>query len=174
MHRLIVDLANVRDDQSNWSKFLAKYGKHLYAADYGELTKFRNCLRGIFQTRDFRTRQWLFHKFQSKGYELGHPGVPILMWDDFLYRTQAGIKLPPPSYLEKVVSELSGKLSHLRTCPNPQCKNPYFIAGHGNQKFCGVECGKPFRLEANRRSWRRHGEEWRRKRKNEVRRKRGK
>ncbi|MBZ5513637.1 MAG: hypothetical protein LAN62_02100 [Acidobacteriia bacterium] len=173
MHRLIVDLANVKDDEANWNKFLETYGKHFYSArsnalDYSEITKFRNCLRGIFQARELRTKEWLFHTFQSKAYELGHPGVPILTWDDFLHRTQGGIRLPPRSYLERVASELGRKLFHLRCCPNPQCKSPYFIADHGNQKFCSQGCAKPFRLEANRRSWKRHGNEWRRKRKEKL------
>jgi hypothetical protein len=50
---------------------------------------------------------------------------------------------------------------HLRTCQNPDCPAPYFIAHRKDQMFCGEDCAHRI---AVRRWWSQHGNKWRRTR----------
>jgi hypothetical protein len=49
----------------------------------------------------------------------------------------------------------------LRTCQNPDCPAPRFIARRKNQIFCCSDCAG---LVAKRRWWAKHGEQWRQRR----------
>ncbi len=49
----------------------------------------------------------------------------------------------------------------LRSCENPKCAAPYFIARRKDQRFCGEDCAH---LIAASRWWTQHGKEWRRRR----------
>jgi len=46
----------------------------------------------------------------------------------------------------------------LRTCQNPDCPAPRFVARRKDQVFCSSDCSA---LLAKRRWWAKHGEEWR-------------
>lgn len=61
------------------------------------------------------------------------------------------------------------KREHVRTCQNPDCPAPYFIAGRKDQMFCGEDCAHRI---AVRRWWSKHGNQWRQTRKSRRRRRR--
>jgi len=54
------------------------------------------------------------------------------------------------------------KVGDLRKCQNPDCPAPRFIARRKDQVYCSGDCAA---LLAKRRWWTKHGEEWRRSRK---------
>jgi len=61
---------------------------------------------------------------------------------------------------------LIGLADRLRVCQNESCpSSPFFIAIRRDQKFCDENCS---RLVANRRWWKKHGDQWRQKRVAEV------
>jgi hypothetical protein len=53
-------------------------------------------------------------------------------------------------------------LPKLRKCGNGGCAHPYFMA-EGKRRFCSEECARVGQRASKLRSWRKHGQEWRRK-----------
>lgn len=51
----------------------------------------------------------------------------------------------------------------LRYCANPDCKEPYFVAGRASQIFCSEPCAAPAQKEAKLKWWNQHGPAWRKK-----------
>ncbi len=43
---------------------------------------------------------------------------------------------------------------HLGFCRNPECANPYFIAGRNDQRYCSPECAHPAKKAAKLKWWR--------------------
>lgn len=61
---------------------------------------------------------------------------------------------------DKFVMVMLHALKHvhlLRYCANPDCKEPYFVAGRASQTFCSGPCAAPAQREAKRRWWDEHG-----------------
>ena len=75
-------------------------------------------------------------------------------------------RLQPPSVHAPVHDALRWvrqHLSKLRKCGNPECpRHPFFVADR-NERFCSEECAKVGQRASKRRSWGKHGQEWRRK-----------
>jgi hypothetical protein len=124
----------------------------------------RNCLQGIFRAPGHREKEWLLDCFKFLIKDLSQPAHSTFTWETFAASTQSSIQLPRESYLEKVASYLTSLLPHLRYCPNRECPRPFYIARHGNQKYCSRKCATPFRLAANRKWWEQHGPQWRKER----------
>lgn len=53
----------------------------------------------------------------------------------------------------------------MRSCVNPACPAPYYIAKRRGQKFCTEICAAPAQREQKSAWWSEHGEKWRKKRK---------
>jgi len=53
----------------------------------------------------------------------------------------------------------------LGRCANPDCHTPFFIADRVTQKFCLPSCAASADRKRKRQWWKKHGSEWRRKRK---------
>jgi hypothetical protein len=65
--------------------------------------------------------------------------------------------------------------SHLaKVCARPGCAAPYFIARRVTQQYCSSDCADAMQDQWRRNWWKAHGNEWRRKRRQHSRRKRGK
>jgi hypothetical protein len=172
----LTNLANLGEDKASVELFRSRHGQHFCSVpNLAETPReqaavaiekhfadrvliLRNTLFSIVDSPQERERDWHLHVFRSMVIELSQPAFPKLSWDVYLKSTQSGLRLPPRSFLEKVASYLPRILSHFRRCPN--CER-FYIARHGNRKYCSRKCAQPFRLKANQRWWDEHGKEWR-------------
>jgi hypothetical protein len=59
-------------------------------------------------------------------------------------------------------------------CRNPSCKAPFFIGDRSTQTHCSRQCRDLMEQARKRRWWQEHGNEWRRKRKQKIKRNAGK
>jgi hypothetical protein len=48
---------------------------------------------------------------------------------------------------------LQARPNHLRCCPNPECKAPYFLRVGRRHVYCTLECANPARKAAKRLWW---------------------
>jgi hypothetical protein len=64
----------------------------------------------------------------------------------------------------------------MRSCDNPKCRHPFFIASRETQKFCSAKCAELAERQRKLRWWRKYGNKWRtsRRRKSQRKRKGGK
>lgn len=75
-------------------------------------------------------------------------------------------KLYPPvdRLAHKAFDYLRRKLHMLRTCENPACQTPLFIADKGGQTHCSDICGRWGQKKAKARWWKQEGPKWRKRR----------
>jgi hypothetical protein len=73
----------------------------------------------------------------------------------------------PQTVFQNALYLLFKESQRAKVCPNPDCPAPYFIAPQGkpNQRYCSLKCTGEGLRESKRRSWAKHKEEWRPKRK---------
>ncbi len=71
---------------------------------------------------------------------------------------------PPPAHapIHEALGWVRQHLQKLRKCGNGGCAHPYFMA-EGKRRFCSEECARVGQRASKLRSWRKHGQEWRRK-----------
>lgn len=67
----------------------------------------------------------------------------------------------PHSQIQHALFFLLEHSTLLRLCGNPDCDRPYFIAEHGNDRYCKKKCFNKARSDAKRAWWGEHGEQWR-------------
>jgi hypothetical protein len=75
--------------------------------------------------------------------------------------------------LNEFQAALYALLKHSRlaeVCARPGCAAPYFVAGRITQQYCSVDCADAMQDEWRRNWWNAHGNEWRRKRKKQSKR----
>jgi hypothetical protein len=66
---------------------------------------------------------------------------------------------PRPSYFENCAVYLQRRLKFVRTCNWPDCEvRPYYIADKPKQKYCSEICAREARLASKRKSWHKHPE----------------
>jgi hypothetical protein len=73
---------------------------------------------------------------------------------------------PPPAdrSVHRAFDCLRRNLHMLRTCGNPACETPLFIANKGKQTYCCVDlCGRWGQQKATTRWWKEEGPGWRKK-----------
>jgi predicted nucleic acid-binding Zn ribbon protein len=114
----------------------------------------RDGLRNLWQSEDESTAAWMFFRLQS----VMHSRIEVRgTWE----RT-----LRPPlarAPVHQALRWVRQHLSKLRKCGNPECpRHPFFVADR-NERFCSEECAKVGQRASKRRSWGKHGQEWRRK-----------
>jgi hypothetical protein len=170
--RFLTALANLSEDAAELESFRSKFGsafvllgfdpeKQTFQEVFRNLLRpLQNCLRSIWLAHEMRTKEWLVEEL-SKLVHAYLPTHPRLSLDSFAQGTVSSIQLPPLSFLERSAFYLRRHLDHLRWCPNPDCAHPFFIATHGNRKYCSRKCAEPYRLASNRHSWHKHGKQWR-------------
>jgi hypothetical protein len=76
-------------------------------------------------------------------------------------------------YMFLHVDLITSETKRLRFCKRPDCRNPYFIAGHLKQRFCSDLCAEWGQREWKKQWWTEHGTAWREKREESKLKKRG-
>jgi len=110
-------------------------------------------LRSVWRAKDDSTAEREFFKLHS----LVHRQMDIRAAGDRTLR-------PPSAHapIHQALRWVRQHLSKLRKCGNNGCAHPYFVAT-GKQRFCSEECAHVGQKASKRRSWGKHGPEWRRK-----------
>jgi hypothetical protein len=122
-----------------------------------QLFNLRDALRSIWTATDMRTKEWRIFLLQANA----------TMTASFLSISGP----PPPSPFQQSVLYLFKRATKTRGCSNPDCPSPYFFAQRSTQKYCSEDCALPFQRDYKLRWWRKHGSDWRRRRKNRSRQK---
>src|SRR5215472_9472728 len=81
-----------------------------------------------------------------------------------LHSAELGLELCGPKLLHQAFNHLRRNLHMLRTCANPTCQTPLFIAGKAGQVYCSDLCAAHAQREYKARWWREKGPEWRKAR----------
>jgi hypothetical protein len=123
--------------------------------EFLQLFTLRDVFRSIWTTTDMKTKEWRIFLLQANA----------TMTASFL----SIIGPPPPSPFQQSVLYLFKRATKTRGCSNPDCPSPYFFAQRSTQKYCSEDCALPFQRDYKRRWWRKHGSDWRRRRKNRSR-----
>lgn len=113
----------------------------------------RDGLRNLWQSEDEFTAAWMFFRLQS----VMHSRIEV--------RGDLERTLRPPSAhapIHQALRWVRKNFSKLRKCGNPECPRPFFVAA-GKQRFCSKACAHVGQKASKRRSWRKHGQEWRQK-----------
>jgi hypothetical protein len=122
---------------------------------FSQLFKLRDALRSIWITDEIKTKEWQIFLLQADS----------TMTASFISISGP----PPPSPFQQSVLYLFKRATKTRGCSNPDCPSPYFFAQRSTQKYCSEDCALPFQRDYKRRWWRKHGSDWRRRRKNRSR-----
>jgi len=176
--RFLIELVNLADDTDAANRFERLFGRFLpwnrpesntttiNEIDFGgdpsntvsidlrfmQLFKLRDALRSIWTTTDMTTKEWRIFLLQADS----------TMTASFLSISGP----PPPSPFQQAVLYLFRRATKTRGCCNRDCPSPYFFAQRSSQKYCSQDCALPIQRDYKRRWWRRHGSEWRKRRKN--------
>jgi hypothetical protein len=137
------------------------------------LKKVQHYLRRFWRSQDTYERDWLIHRarqwyWRSRVHEID-PDVRRIR-EEFNSATNAdsarsaaerlnvtidlALDNPPQrAAFEESLFHLQQIAFKTRFCPNPECKNPFFIATKKGQKFCTPECARPSMLASKRQYW---------------------
>jgi hypothetical protein len=118
--------------------------------------KLRDGLRSIWSADDQYTAQWRLFSLRNEIYGSA---------DSEKYGSGDELQPPPPDRLvHRACDYLRRNLSMLRTCKNPACETPLFIADKGSQTFCSEVCARWGQERAKTRWWKKEGPAWRKRR----------
>jgi hypothetical protein len=115
----------------------------------------REGLRRIWRADDQYTARWRLFSLQSSVWRSTGPN----------YESGEALQAPPADLLlHQAFNYLRRNLHMLRTCANPNCQTPLFIAGKAGQGYCSDLCAAHAQREYKARWWREEGSEWRKSR----------
>ena len=116
----------------------------------------REGLREVWQAEDENTADWQIFQLQSRLYHMM----------DNLEADETKRLQPPPLHapIHQALHWVRRHRSKLRSCGNPECMHPYFVA-EGKQRFCSTLCADNVQKMHKRRWWEERGSEWRSARK---------
>jgi hypothetical protein len=143
LQTFIVDIADCIDDAS-------LIGKQTIDSRHHDLFTMRDELRLIWTTGDLKTKEWRIFLFRVDP----HTSVDVL----------SAMAPPPPNAFHQAVMYLFKWAAKTRLCRNPNCSSPFFLARRKTEKYCNEDCALPAQRASKRDWWRKHGDEWRRKR----------
>jgi len=116
----------------------------------------RNGLQRIWSADDAATAEWRLFSLQNEIYRSA---------DTTMYESGAELQPPPDDRLVyRALGRLRRSLHMLRTCKNPACETPFFIADKGGQTHCSDVCAALAQREYKTQWWREKGPEWRKAR----------
>jgi len=116
------------------------------------LLPFRDQLRAIWLTPDWRQREWRVFKLREAAASPPVAASSALIW----WQTP-----PEMKPVDLVLLHLLKAAERARYCANPDCPAPYFFATRRSQKYCSNNCASPAQSEFKRRWWAERGREWR-------------
>lgn len=122
------------------------------------LERLREGLRRIWNADDQYTARWRLFSVQQEIYKSTNPE-----------NYDSGEELDPASTADRLVHRAFGclrqNLHMLRTCGNPNCQRPFFIATKSNQTYCSVDvCALWGQQKAKDHWWKVEGPAWRKRR----------
>jgi hypothetical protein len=120
----------------------------------GLIRDLREGLRGVWRAKGDSTAELKLFKLHS----LVHRQMDILAAGDRA--------LQPPSAQAPIHQALRWVRQHLpmlRKCGNDDCPHHRFFVATGKARYCSKECRHEGEKASKRRSWGKHGQEWRRK-----------
>jgi hypothetical protein len=91
-----------------------------------------------------------------------HPLVPKGSFEADWRRS--GLVYHPETQLQKALYLLLQSSARAKVCANPDCPAPYFIAKKLRERYCSLECVRPFQRQSKLDWWNRVGRERRSKR----------
>jgi hypothetical protein len=117
----------------------------------------REGLRRIWSADDQYTGRWRVFTLQNSLWSSADPK----------YDLGESLQPAPPSdqLLHQAFDYLRRNLHMLRTCANPTCQTPLFIASKAGQVYCSDLCAAHAQSEYKSRWWREKGSDWRKARK---------
>lgn len=118
--------------------------------------KLREGLRSIWSADDQYTAQWRLFSLRNEVYGSTDPEK---------YGSGGELQPPPADRLvHRACDYLRSNLSMLRTCKNPACETPLFIADKGSQTYCSDVCARWGQERAKTRWGKKEGPAWRKRR----------
>lgn len=120
----------------------------------------REGLRRIWSADDQYTGRWRVFTLQNS----------LSSSTDPKYDSGESSQPPPPSdqLLHQVFDYLRRNLHMLRTCAHPTCQTPLFIASKAAQVYCSDLCAAHAQSEYKTRWWSEKGPEWRRAKRDKL------
>lgn len=126
----------------------------------------RDRLRTIWRAEGEATARWRLFKLRSDSWLGPRPAINCEPHPDSKHQELLAIAEP----IQRALHCLERNLNKLRTCGNPECSTPFFIADKQKQRYCSGPCARPAQVEWKQRWWREKGQQWR-KRKRQQRKK---
>jgi len=111
-----------------------------FTDNYGPLA----LTQGVGEFR-FSVDEWLEsqHEFQKLWRILAKGGTPSRYWQlpgDAVEFRNKWLQLRCGTLWTFMMYELLSQAGKVRICERPDCKHPYFIAQHGKEQYCSVDC----------------------------------
>jgi hypothetical protein len=190
--RLLTELANLRDDHRSIERFQKRW-RYLLEPELPMAAVRQWAIRGeeedvVYLTEDeilwkywllplrafvrhlwgsdARTKQAGFSKILEKFFGISFQDPEVGPWTSDRYWRQGG-SLPPESKCERIFKHLAELTS---VCLNAECPAPYFFPSRRGQKYCSEVCAGPAQRLFKKTWWRKHGKDWRAKRRASLRR----
>jgi hypothetical protein len=154
--RLIEDFLNWPHDPEDVLRFTSKYGpmrgspigSAAFAVSWFPWYADQRLLQNLWRNKSIlRTSEW-----EPSGGSLA-------------FRQGSLTYTAPDLYTFLYMDLVTCEANRLRICKRVGCPNPYFIAGHLKQQFCGEKCAQWGQREWKKKWWEKHGAAWRQERK---------
>jgi len=157
-HRLVPNFLNWPNDPKSILTFTNRYGP--LDGRPKPLRGFRFSLEHwIARQRDFR-QFWnvVSHLGTGEKWATDQDAVALEWENGQLTYIAASLR----SFLELELITCSP--DRLRTCANPECPSPLFVASHLKQRYCSEKCSGWGQRQAKKQWWAEHGTRWRKSR----------
>jgi hypothetical protein len=152
--RLILELANVRAEQSARQQFLEKYNLDTEIADLSPAF-YVDLAQSLFTRAPSASSLERLRQLLLPAGALDMLGID---WKRRRFSYQAHTRLQGAFYYLLQNSDLA------KRCGNAACAKPYFFSKRRNARYCSDECFAAAQRAAKREWWEEHGEEWRQSR----------
>jgi hypothetical protein len=159
--RLLLDWVNLKHEDAprfmnRWHPLIGNVGRSLFS--------YQESLRKAWDAPNSRTRSWyLFTIRHAHAYEMRtqQAGVdinalrnPNATTEEILAHKELLEAPPEISALEAALYYLQeGVGDRAKHCGYDGCRDPYFVAEKGWQKYCSEKCAAPSNREAKRKWW---------------------
>jgi len=116
------------------------------------IRELRDGFRAVWQTGNQSIANWRLFQLQSSLHALMDTNE---VWENKSLQ-------PPPKHapIHQAVHWVRHNLPKLRKCGNPECRHPFFV-GEGKKQLCSPGCSAAAQKSYKRKSWKKHGAEWR-------------
>jgi hypothetical protein len=183
--RLLIDLANMRDDgarnfRKTWDSLYRRYSDRSLVARRDELQLLWNAAAPLDESewRDQQANPTLeevcsgMTEYKKRYFKNWHDfgggdSLEQMICQEWLSLEKSGLHVdwtPTMKGIRPDAGSLPAVLAwaclmhaeHLGVCRSPECVNRYFIASRNDQRYCSPECAWPAKKAAKLKWWRTH------------------